>query len=73
MSKVKEIILAFATAMNPNQEQKEIAEIRLQTCMGCEFWVDAVISYCSECGCSTKGKVFTPRNANACPKGKWEV
>ena len=73
MNKVKEIILSFATAMNPSEEQKEIAEIRLKTCMGCEFWVDAVVSYCSECGCSTKGKVFSPKNLNACPKLKWEV
>ena len=38
MNKVKEIVIAWATSMNPTEEQREIAEKRLETCMGCEFW-----------------------------------
>ena len=72
MSKIKEILLAYATMVNPTEEQKEIAEERLETCMGCDKWVDAVVSYCSECGCATKGKIFTPRGVAACPLAKWK-
>jgi len=38
MNKIKEIILAYAIKFNPTEEQKEIAEKRLETCASCEFW-----------------------------------
>jgi hypothetical protein len=75
MNKVKEIILAYATMVNPTEEQKIIAEIRLETCMQCEEWkVNAVgIEYCGQCGCATKGKVFSPKGIQACPLKKWKI
>ena len=72
MNKVKEILLSYMTAMNPTEEQKEVAEKRLEICNTCEFWVSgAVRDYCSVCGCTTSKKVFSPVGSGACPKGKW--
>ena len=73
MNKIKEIIIAWATKMNPTEEQKQIAEQRLEICTGCEFWRGSPIEHCSKCGCATKGKVFSPRGADACPEKKWTV
>ena len=74
MNKIKEIIISYATALNPTQEQKEIAEKRLEVCAGCEFWVQSPIRiYCSKCGCTTSAKVFSPKGAGACPQKKWPI
>lgn len=75
MNKVKEIILSYATAINPTEEQKEVAETRLQTCMNCEFWTENMvgIQYCAKCGCATKVKVFSPVGQQACPENKWTI
>lgn len=75
MNKIKEIVIAWATMMNPTEEQKRDAEIRLATCMNCEKWRtnEFNVNYCSECGCATKAKVFSPKGLNACPLGKWKV
>lgn len=75
MNKIKEIVLAYAAAINPTEEQKEVAEVRLATCMGCEQWGESAlgIAYCKMCGCATKGKVFTPVGMQACPLNKWKI
>jgi hypothetical protein len=73
IDKIKEIIQSYATMVNPTEEQKSIAEMRLKTCMQCDLWVDAAIAYCSKCGCATKGKVFSPKGIQACPLNKWEI
>lgn len=73
ISKIKEIIQSYAIAMNPTEEQKYVAEVRLQMCMNCEFWKSSPIEHCSVCGCATKGKVFSPVGSKACPKEKWIV
>ena len=75
IAKIKEIIESYARMVNPTEEQKEVAEIRLKTCMGCEFWGEnaAGIQYCKRCGCATKAKVFSPRGLKACPENKWEI
>jgi hypothetical protein len=75
MNKIKEIILAYATMVNPTEEQKKMAEIRLETCMECEEWqVNAVgIEYCGKFGCATKGKIFSPKGIQACPLSKWKI
>ena len=75
MNKIKEIILSYATMLNPTEEQKKIAEIRLATCMNCEEWKENElgIEYCGQCGCATKGKVFSPKGIQACPLYKWEI
>jgi len=70
MNRVKEILLSWKIAFNPTEEQKELAEKRLETCIKCEHWVQNP-ERCSLCGCLTKGKVFTPRGAEACPAKKW--
>ena len=58
MNKVKEILLSYMTAMNTTEEQKEVAEKRLEICNTCEFWVSgAVRDYCSVCGCTTSESV----------------
>ena len=47
MNKVKEILLSYMTAMNPTEEQKEVAEKRLEICMDCEEWAkDAIVQHC---------------------------
>lgn len=73
LDKIKEIIQSYATMVNPTEEQKEVAALRLKNCMECDKWVDAAIAYCSECGCATKGKVFSPKGIQACPLNKWEI
>lgn len=75
MNKVTEIIMSYATAMNPTDEQKINAEIRLKTCMSCEFWTENAIGiqYCKRCGCATKVKVFSPVGQQACPENKWTI
>jgi hypothetical protein len=72
MNKLKEIIMSYATSFNPTEEQKKIAEERLEICSGCEFWVQSTMrDYCSKCGCLTSFKVFSPLGSNACPEKKW--
>jgi hypothetical protein len=75
MNKIKEIVLAYAAAINPTEEQKQVAEVRLATCMGCEQWGESAlgIAYCKMCGCATKGKVFTPVGMQGCPLNKWKI
>lgn len=74
MNKLKEIVLSYATAMNPTEEQKEVAEKRLAICMDCEHWVQSTIrDYCGLCGCNTSAKVFSPVGADACPAKKWTI
>jgi len=74
MNKVKEILISYITAINPTQEQKEIAEKRLEVCMGCESWVQSPIrDYCGKCGCNTSAKVFSPVGASACPEKLWPM
>jgi hypothetical protein len=72
LEKIKTIIAAYAEMVNPSEEMKVIAEKRLQTCFNCDKWVDAPISYCGECGCATRAKVFTPTHLKGCPLDKWE-
>ena len=74
MNKVKEILLSYIAKSNPTEEQKEIAEKRLEICASCEFWVQgAVRDYCSVCGCTTSAKVFSPKGSSACPKNMWTI
>jgi hypothetical protein len=74
MNKLKEILISYATAFNPTEEQKEIAEQRLGICMNCEFWVQSAIrDYCGKCGCNTSAKVFSPVGMEACPAQKWTI
>lgn len=75
LEQVREIITAYATMMNPTEEQKQLAEKRLNICMTCTDWKRNAlgIDYCGLCGCTTKAKVFTDKGSGACPKGIWTV
>jgi hypothetical protein len=75
MNKIKEIVLSYASAIKPTEEQKQVAEIRLATCMECEEWKENPmgIAYCGKCGCATRGKIFSPKGLEACPLKKWSV
>jgi len=75
MNKVKEIVVAWATSFNPNEEQKMVAEKRLEICTSCEFWTKNAVGLeiCSRCGCATKAKVFSPVGSGACPEKKWTI
>ena len=74
MNQLKEILLSYVAKVNPTEEQKEVAEKRLQICMECEHWVQSKLrDYCGKCGCTTSAKVFTPVGANACPEKKWTI
>jgi len=75
MNKIREIVTSWAISLNPTEEQKMVAQIRLKTCMNCEFWAEngLGIEYCKQCGCATKQKVFSPVGQNACPMNKWKV
>lgn len=72
MNKIQEILQSYLTSFNPTDEQKEIAEKRLETCSTCEFWAQSMArDYCTKCGCTTSAKVFSPKGAEACPEKKW--
>lgn len=75
IAKIKEIIQSYANMVNPTEEQKYIAEMRIRTCMTCEFWAENElgIHYCKLCGCATKAKVFTPKGMEGCPRKKWRI
>lgn len=70
MSKAKEILLAYANLVNPTEEQQKLAEKRLSICTKCDFFGEAIVDYCKECGCPLKGKIFSP-NQYGCRIGKW--
>lgn len=75
MNKVQEILLSYiAKYNNPTEEQKKIAQERLEICAGCEHWVQSAIrDYCGKCGCTTSAKVFSPKGVDACPAKKWTI
>lgn len=70
-NKLKNIILAWARAINPSDEEKRIAEARLEVCANCEHWVRGLVDTCNLCGCLTSQKVFTKLDEEPCPKNKW--
>ena len=73
MNKIKEIVLSYAAALNPTEEQRQLAEERLLICVDCEHWVQGSIrDYCEVCSCTTSKKIFSPKGAAACPIGKWQ-
>lgn len=75
MQKAKEIAQAFAAKINPTEEQKMIATLRITTCMSCSEWRANMIgiNYCNLCGCVTSAKVYSDQGASACPLNKWTV
>jgi prolyl 4-hydroxylase len=73
MNKIEEIFKSWNIAINPNQQQHNLAVKRLEICNSCEYKKTVLgINQCSVCGCALKGKVFSPQRGT-CPKGKWNV
>jgi len=71
-----EILKAWITAENPNKIQKELAELRLNICMGCDMRKEVVnnkkwSALCGKCGCPLSKKIFTDQYGS-CPLGKWD-
>lgn len=75
MNKIQEIIQSYARMVNPTEEQKKLAEIRLESCITCDQFAknSLGIEYCKKCGCATKAKVFSPKGMQACPLDKWII
>ena len=73
---ISEIMVAWARAANPTEEQLEKAEQRAKICDGCEFRTWATVMHtwkCSACGCPLNKKIFSPKGPAACPKEKWTI
>lgn len=69
-----EIAKSWISAINPTEEQKIIAEYRIEICNKCEFKKFYNIFqtyYCGKCGCPLSGKAFSP-NKDSCPEKLWE-
>ena len=72
----KEIFDAWIISYNPTPKQEELAKLRLEVCLGCEFRKETIkglkwSALCGKCGCPLNKKVFST-NYNACPVKKWE-
>ena len=52
MNKIQEIVQSYARMVNPTEEQKRLAEIRLMTCMTCDQFAENQlgVNYCKKCG-----------------------
>lgn len=70
---LKQIATAWAISFNPSEEQKLLAEKRLEVCMPCDRRMQTLIKVptCNACGCPISKKVYTDE-FNPCPEGKWE-
>jgi hypothetical protein len=72
----KEIFDAWKVASNPTPIQEELAEKRLNVCLGCDYRKEVLkgvkwSAYCSDCGCPLNKKVFS-KNFNPCSQKKWK-
>lgn len=72
----KEIFEAWKTSFNPTPEQEELAEKRLEVCLGCEYRKEVLkgikwSAYCGDCGCPLNKKVFS-KKFNPCTKEFWK-
>jgi hypothetical protein len=71
----KEIFDAWKTSLKPSEIQEELAQKRLDVCLGCDYRKEVLkgikwSAYCSDCGCPINKKVFS-KNFNPCTKGYW--
>jgi hypothetical protein len=71
----KEIFEAWKISYNPNIQQEELAKLRLDVCLGCDYRKEVIkgikwSAYCGECGCPLNKKVFST-TYNACGLKKW--
>ena len=68
LSKLKEIVEAWAISLNPNEMQKKRAILRYAICTSCEYNKNKT---CSLCGCPLSKKIFS-NTIGACDDGKWD-
>jgi hypothetical protein len=71
----KEIFEAWKISRNPTPNQVELAKLRLDVCLGCDYRKEIIkglkwSALCGECGCPLNKKVFST-TYNACPLKKW--
>lgn len=71
MNKVEEIFKSWAIALDPNRDQAELAQERIQVCDTCENKKTDPYLHCGLCGCPLQGKIYTPVT-KGCPDGRWE-
>lgn len=71
----KEIFEAWKTSLKPTLKREELAQKRLNICLGCDFRKEIFkgvrwSTYCGDCGCPLNKKVFS-KNYNPCTQKKW--
>jgi hypothetical protein len=71
----KEIFEAWKISLKPTLKQEELAKLRLEVCLGCNYRKEVVkglkwSTLCGKCGCPLNKKVFSP-NYNSCPEKLW--
>jgi hypothetical protein len=72
----KEIFDAWKTSFNPTEIEEELAQKRLDVCLGCDYRKEVLkgikwSAYCGDCGCPINKKVFS-KNYNPCTQKKWK-
>ncbi len=72
----KEIFEAWKTSIKPTPQQEDLAQKRLDVCIGCRYRKEVLkgvkwSAYCDDCGCPINKKIFSSI-FNACPQKKWE-
>lgn len=72
MNKIQEIALSWWRAENPTKEQSDLAQKRLEICVGCDSRKESIVFgyVCGECGCPIGKKIFTPK-LGTCDLHKW--
>lgn len=77
MLDLKDIVTSWATALNPTNEQKILAEKRYKICLGCEHYGKkrpvTGDEYCKKCLCPIQKKVFSQKLRETCPLEKWKL
>lgn len=73
---VSKIIDAWATSINPTDNERKLADARWSICDTCTSKVETLKnkkwSYlCGDCGCPLNKKIFT-KTFGECPRGKWD-
>jgi hypothetical protein len=76
MLNLKEIFVAWVTAANPTEEERNLAQARFEVCKGCKYKREVIAKkswalLCGKCGCPIQGKVFS-KTVNPCEMGYWK-
>jgi ribosomal protein L37E len=73
MNKIKEIVTAWIVSINPNDDEKLLAEKRYEICFTCTKRGSKMnIEICTACGCPLSKKIFTLKDEGSCPLKKWD-